>query len=83
MTGFGLVGHLLEMMKYGQSSDEDLDDIESDICIRPSKQMRESAQGLEVTLNLSKVPLLKGAVECVGFGVLSSLHPQVGIFRSH
>jgi selenide,water dikinase len=79
VTGFGLMGHLLEMMKSGRSSDEDFEeDIESDICVRPKKSLE--IEGLEATLCLRNIPLLNGAVECVGFGVLSSLHPQVESF---
>jgi hypothetical protein len=71
------MGHLLEMMKYGQSlSDDAEEDFESEMCNLP-KKLSEEAEGLEVTIFLSKVPFLSGAVECVGLGVLSSLHPQV------
>lgn len=76
VTGFGLMGHLLEMMKYSSTNsenDDNDDDIDSDICIRkaPIKQ-----DHLEVTINLSQVPFLNGAIQCVELGILSTLHPQ-------
>lgn len=48
LTGFGLLGHLIEMT-------------------RPS--------GVDAELNMSTLPLLDGAVECVKAGIVSSLHP--------
>ncbi len=46
VTGFGLLGHLVEMT-------------------RPS--------GVDAQINLSALPLLDGALECVGAGIVSSL----------
>jgi selenide, water dikinase len=48
LTGFGLLGHLIEMT-------------------RPS--------GVDAELQLSALPLLAGAVECVQAGIVSSLQP--------
>lgn len=48
LTGFGLLGHLVEMT-------------------RPS--------GVDAELQLSALPLLDGAVECVRMGIVSSLQP--------
>lgn len=48
LTGFGLLGHLVEMT-------------------RPS--------GVDAELQLSALPLLDGAQECVGAGIVSSLQP--------
>jgi selenide,water dikinase len=48
LTGFGLLGHLVEMT-------------------RPS--------GVDAELQLSALPLLDGALECVQAGILSSLQP--------
>lgn len=48
LTGFGLLGHLVEMT-------------------RPS--------GVDAELNLSNLPLLDGAVDCVQAGIVSSLQP--------
>jgi selenide, water dikinase len=80
VTGFGLMGHLLEMMKYQPNStlcEEENEEDEEVICTRPQLPSHVPVDRLEVTINLSEVPLLPGAVECVGLGVLSSLHPQV------
>lgn len=71
VTGFGVMGHLLEMMKCGKP-DSTSDD---SVCKLPSPEDR----ALEVTLALSKVPTLDGAKDCVKDGVLSSLHPQVSL----
>ena len=48
-TGFGLIGHLAEMME---------------------------ASSVDAILEISKIPLLEGAVECVQNKIFSSLHPQ-------
>ena len=81
MTGFGLMGHLLEMMKYGSTNseeeNEDDNDFDSNLCIRRALVKQTH---LEVTLNLNNVPFLNGAVECVELGILSTLHPQVSHF---
>jgi selenide, water dikinase len=87
VTGFGLMGHLLEMMKYQPNSmlreeeeEEEEQGVEDGICTRPAGLANEgSVERLEVTIHLSEVPLLTGAVECVELGVLSSLHPQVSL----
>ncbi|MBA2492739.1 MAG: bifunctional NADH dehydrogenase FAD-containing subunit/selenide, water dikinase SelD, partial [Gammaproteobacteria bacterium] len=49
VTGFGLVGHLLALL-------------------RPS--------GLGAEIELAKLPLLDGALDCVAAGIVSSLQPQ-------
>ena len=49
VTGFGLIGHLMEMLR---SAD------------------------LEATLSLGSVPVMDGAEETIGAGLLSSLQPQ-------
>lgn len=71
VTGFGVIGHLLEMLTYGvQDGDtsalnEDGSDTtsEGDVC--------------RAILYLDSIPLLNGAKECVEKGVSSSLTPQV------
>lgn len=85
VTGFGLMGHLLEMMKYQSNlmfSQEENEEDEENICTRQTQPHNGLVERLEVTINLSEVPMLPGAVECVGLGVLSSLHPQVHHFFS-
>ena len=49
VTGFGLLGHLVEMTR---------------------------ASGVEVTLDLPRIPFLDGAQETVAAGIFSSLQPQ-------
>jgi len=48
LTGFGLVGHLVEMTR---------------------------ASGVDAELDMSAIPLLDGAMQCVEAGILSSLQP--------
>lgn len=48
-TGFGLIGHLAEMME---------------------------ASSVDALLEIDKIPLLEGAVECAQNKIFSSLHPQ-------
>ena len=55
LTGFGLLGHLLEMT-------------------RPS--------GVDAELSLGALPLLDGALDCVGAGIVSSLQASNGRLRS-
>ena len=61
VTGFGLMGHLIEMIQY--ANDESVEE--------------ESSVQLAVDLFINQVPTLPGAVECVRAGILSTLHPQV------
>ncbi len=56
ITGFGLIGHLIEMIKF------DEDDV--------------NANKAAVVIDLSTVPVLEGAKECVSAGVFSSLYPE-------
>jgi len=48
ITGFGLIGHLLEMCRQS---------------------------GVQVVLDLAKIPLYDGALECLNMGIESSLQP--------
>jgi selenide, water dikinase len=61
VTGFGLLGHLIEMIQYLEEIDDD----------------SSATEFLAVDLFLNSVPTLPGAIDCVKKGILSSLHPQV------
>lgn len=64
VTGFGFMGHLLEMIKF-ESSTENAPSTEGGI-----------SQPLSVSINVADVPFLPGAIECIQQGILSSLQPQ-------
>lgn len=63
ITGFGLMGHLLEMIKFDDNSEEDLFNENTNVKIA-------------VELSIKSVPMLHGAINCIKEGVFSSLHPQ-------
>jgi len=62
VTGFGLLGHLLEMIRYTGAGGADGDD----------GKMQQTA----AVLNLLSIPLLRGVAECVRAGITSSLHAE-------
>lgn len=70
VTGFGLLGHLVEMIKY-EREDENGVDVDGFSVIR---------KGHRVRLSLNQIPILSGAIECVQRDVVSSLFPQVSPF---
>ena len=63
VTGFGLLGHLIEMLQS---------DLGSDSC-----SIRTSSQKPVATIKVKSVPILPGSIECLSLGVVSSLQVQV------
>jgi selenide,water dikinase len=62
VTGFGLLGHLLEMIEF-----------------RGSVATRSDCT---VRLDITKIPILRGAREAVTMGIFSSLQSEVRLYRS-
>ena len=65
VTGFGLLGHLLEMLEASRTPGRPGDD----------------PAGVHIELDLAAVPVLDGAEELAARGVVSSLHPRNLHFR--
>jgi selenide, water dikinase len=63
VTGFGLLGHLLEMLQCDRGSA---------FCSITPHQEKLAAQ-----LYMKDIPLLAGAIECLSAGIISSLQVQV------
>jgi selenide,water dikinase len=62
VTGFGLLGHLVEMIKASNENEG---------------EGGEAASGrIRCVLELDTLPLLEGARECVAQGIVSSLQPH-------
>jgi selenide,water dikinase len=66
ITGFGLIGHLLEMLQYDQGSD---------LC-----QLISPAHKIVAELYVNSIPVIPGAIECLAKGIKSSLQIQVLYF---
>jgi selenide,water dikinase len=85
VTGFGFIGHLLEMLKHN-GQDHEIEHAEPQdlycsldgTCSAP--EQTQSKNSCSVVINMKRVPVLAGAVQCIEQGVLSSLQPEV-VFR--
>lgn len=73
VTGFGFLGHLLEMQRFGQASSQTSDG-SCALVVNDLNSINELEE--KILLNMSLLPMLPGAVECVAQGVLSSLQSQ-------
>ncbi|KAJ1435620.1 hypothetical protein B484DRAFT_445977 [Ochromonadaceae sp. CCMP2298] len=71
VTGFGFMGHLLEMLQYGE---EDAD-VDADVA-GAGVEAGSQSQALAADVYLDQVPTLPGAAQCIAMGVVSSLQPQ-------
>ena len=67
VTGFGLLGHLFEMLEASRAPGRSGDD----------------PAGVHIELDLAAVPVLDGAEELAARGVVSSLHPRNLRFRRY
>jgi selenide,water dikinase len=65
ITGFGLMGHLLEMIKCDDDREEE-----------DTEETGKNYNKIAVELSLKTIPMLLGAVDCIRDGIFSSLHPQ-------
>ncbi len=71
ITGFGLLGHLVEMVKASEIGASSALRLRSVTASR-----REVEVSLRVELDLEAIPILAGALETIEMGIYSELQPQ-------
>jgi selenide,water dikinase len=88
VTGFGLLGHLVEMIRYQRESEEDDDEDvnetennnnnDNDNINKNNEKKNDNKQKERkiVRLFLSQIPVLSGAIECTEKEIVSSLFSQ-------